>query len=197
MATRYCPKCRQTIQESDRFCTSCGATLSLTPQPSQATPQPSQAASSTGKPPRRWLKWGGIGCGGLVALVVFMIVLGAIFGGNGEENENPDSSSSPTQLTPIDPLVIWNDYLRNETRANNTWKGEWLALRVGPIDEIEDGGKVRVYMDEIGWDHIELDFKNDIDVFDLDIGDTVIAICKLSGFELDSWLNFKDYSYPE
>ena len=52
-------------------------------------------------------------------------------------------------------------------------------------------------MDEFGWEHIELDFKNDDDVFDLNRGDSIVAICKLSGFELDSWLNFKDYRYPE
>ena len=72
-----------------------------------------------------------------------------------------------------------------------------MTLRVGPIDEIEAGGKVRVYMDSVGWNYIELDFKNDDDVIALDIGDTVVAICKLSGFELDSWLNFKDCKYPE
>ena len=52
-------------------------------------------------------------------------------------------------------------------------------------------------MDTLGWNHIELDFKNDNDVFDLNRGDTIVAVCKLDGFDLDSWLNFKDCRFAE
>ena len=196
MAARFCPACRSVIQDTDQFCTSCGATLSVARESPQAT-------NSTGRSPRRWLKWGGIGCGGVIALFIILVIIGLVIGEESDEQEDSGtvgavtSGSSPTPLVPIDPRVIWDDYLSNETNANKTWKGDWLLLRMGPIDEIEDGGRVLIYMDEFGWNHIELDFKNDDDVLDLRRGDTGIVECKLSGFELDSWLNFKDCRYAE
>ena len=195
----YCSVCHHPNRAGSRFCTACGSEL------------PTENNANTGRRVRRrWLKWGGIGCGGLIALVIIGIVLGAIFGGGaGDEDSGPVVVSattpsptstiiaSPTPLALIDPRRIWDDYLSNETRANRTWKGDWLALKMGPIDEIEDDGRVLMYVDGSVWNYIELDFKNDDDVIELNRGDTVIAICKLSGFELDSWLNFKDCKYPE
>ena len=196
MTTLFCPACRHTNRVGDRFCTACGAALPDTTRPTQST-------HTHGRPPRRWLKWAGIGCGGLITLIVVGIVLGVVFGGRStDENDSASivlstTAPSPTPLVSVNPRVIWDDYLANETRANSTWKGDWLALRLESIDEIEDGGRVLKYMGEFGWDYIELDFKNDDDVIHLNIGDTVVAICKLSGFELDSWLNFKDCKYPD
>ena len=152
MATRFCPACREVVRESDRFCTSCGETLSFPPQTQQTT-------DSTARPPRRWLKWGGIGCGGLIAVLILIVILGLVFGEGAEQSEEAVSVSaetampSPTPVKPIDPRDIWNDYLSNETRANKTWKGDWLTLKLGPIDEIEDGGRVRMNMDTLGWIH--------------------------------------------
>ena len=200
MTARYCPACRQIVQEGDKFCTSCGTTLPSSPPSPQVAPQ---ASNSTEKPQRKWLKWTGIGCGGLLAVIILVIILAVALGGESSEDgpsvssERNATSPNATPVRPIDPRVIWDDYLSNETRANRTWKEDWLTLRMGPIDEIEDGGRVLMYMDQIGWNHIEMDFKDDDDVLHLARGDFVTAVCKLSGFELDSWLNFKDCRYPE
>ena len=99
-------------------------------------------------------------------------------------------------MSTINVRTIWNDYENNETRANKTYKTGWLQVEMGYIDKIEDMGKVRMDMDDFGWSHVELDFKNDDDVLGLEPGQSLIAVCKLSGFELDSWLNFKDCRFP-
>ena len=71
--TPVCPACRHTNKVGDRFCTACGTALPL-------ANQPSQAGNAPRKPSRRRLKRAGIGCGGLLALLVIIIVVVAVFG---------------------------------------------------------------------------------------------------------------------
>lgn len=110
---------------------------------------------------------------------------------------------APTETAALEPAEtvnardIWNDYQENETRANKEWKDKKLLISLGRISSIEEGGKVLKDMDSIGFSHIELDFRNDDDVLDLSRGDTVIAVCELRGFQLDTWLEFYRCEWPE
>ena len=88
-------------------------------------------------------------------------------------------------------LEIWEDYQTNETRANSLHKGKWFRIKLELISEIESDGRVLMHTNTYGTDYIELDFKNDEDVLHLRQGQSLVAICKLSGFDLDSWLRFE------
>lgn len=96
-----------------------------------------------------------------------------------------------TMARQTDALEIWEDYQTNETRANSLHKGKWFRIKLEHISEIESGGRVRMHKNTYGSDYIELDFKNDEDVLHLRQGQSLVAICKLSGFDLDSWLRFE------
>ena len=134
-----------------------------------------------------------IGCGGLLGVLILIIVIVAVAtGGSGTE---PRESAPPTRL--YDVIEIWNEFEANETRANKTYKGIWLTLRMERISKIESGGRVQMDVDTLGGNHIEFDFKNDDDVVPLNPGQSVTAICKLSGFVLDSWLNFRDCRFAQ
>ena len=147
-----------------------------------------------------------IGCGGLLGVLILIIVIVAVAtGGSGSEpresapptrsGSEPRESAPPTRL--YDVIEIWNEYEANETRANQTYKGIWLTLRMERISKIESGGRVQMDVDTFGWNHIEFDFKNDDDVLPLNPGQSVTAICKLWGFQMDSWLNFRDCRFAQ
>lgn len=144
------------------------------------------------------LKKVGIGCGGLVAIIVVIAIIIAVAGGGngGSQSTNQVDEMPPTPPPLVNAREIWREYEENETRANNEWKGIWLRVQLDTIDEIESGGKVQMYMDSAGFKHIEFDFDNDNDVVRLNRGESITAICRLSGFELDSWLNFKNCRFP-
>ena len=137
------------------------------------------------------LKKLGIGCGGLLAVIIVIAVIVSISGGGGGDSE--DTAAPPLA---VDATTIWNDYQANETRANERYKDKWLQVALPIISEIESDGKVRMNMDEFGFNHIELDFRDDSDVIDLSPGRPITAVCQLSGFELDSWLNFHNCRWP-
>ena len=96
---------------------------------------------------------------------------------------------SPGQ-DPIDAMDIWWDYESNEPRANETWKGRWLYLKLPSADTIETGGKVRMEMDPYGLNYIEFDFKDDDEVLRIERFDSVVATCQLRGLQLNLWLWF-------
>ena len=95
--TPICPACRHTNEVGDRFCTACGAALPLATQP------PRTPGNVGGRPPRRWLKRAGIGCGGLLALLVLGIVLVAVLANGVEDTGEPDrvgvANSQPTSAS--------------------------------------------------------------------------------------------------
>ena len=54
------------------------------------------------------------------------------------------SGSAPTPApgsNPVHVLRIWEDYQRNEPRANEVWKKKWLYLEM-PVDVVENQGAV-------------------------------------------------------
>ena len=137
------------------------------------------------------LKKLGIGCGGLLAVIIVIAIIASLSGGGGDSSE--DAATPPL---PVDATQVWSDYQANETRANERYKEKWLQVTLPIISEIESDGKVRMNMDEFGFNHIELDFRDDSDVIDLSPGRPITAVCQLSGFELDSWLNFHNCRWP-
>lgn len=78
-----CPACRHPNRVGSQFCTACGTAL-----PPEA--QPAQTASSGSRLFRRRLKRAGIGCGGLVVLLVIVIVLATLFGSGTGDSEGAD-----------------------------------------------------------------------------------------------------------
>ena len=54
------------------------------------------------------------------------------------------SGSAPTPApgsNPVHVLHVWEDYQRNEPRANEVWKKKWLYLEM-PVDVVENHGAV-------------------------------------------------------
>ena len=134
-----------------------------------------------------------VGCATLIiilaiAFVILLVVLSQCnpFGGT----QSP--SVPPTPPPSVDAMDVYLDYQANETRANSRYKGRWLTVTLGGIDRIDDGGRVLMDADAYGWNRIQLDFKNDNDVVRLNPGQSVTAVCKVSGFTWDSLLVFKD-----
>ena len=142
------------------------------------------------------LKKLGIGCGGLLAVIIVIVIIVSVSssgGGNGGGGA-PAVTVTPPQV--VDPMQVWNDFAENETRANERYKGKWLQVTLSSISKIEDNGRVQMNVDEFGFNHIELDFRDDSDVIDLNPGQSITAVCKLYGFQLDSWLEFNECRWP-
>ena len=118
-------------------------------------------------------------------LVSFLLLASLISCGGGAPTPAPGEK-------PVDVMDIWWDYEANEARANETWKGRWLYLRMNVVDEIESGGKVQMRVDQYGFQSIQFDFKDDRAALDIDRWDTIVATCKLDGLYLDSWMHFSD-----
>ena len=141
------------------------------------------------------LKKLGIGCGGLLAVIIVIVVIAiASGGGGGNGGGSPSVSETPPQV--VNPTQVWNEFAENETRANERYKGKWLQVTLPTISKIESNGRVQMEVDEFGFNHIELDFRNDSDVIDLNPGQSITAVCQLDGFQLDSWLEFDDCRWP-
>ena len=79
---------------------------------------------------------------------------------------NPPPTPSPGEQ-PVNVMDIWSDYEINEERANVTWKGRWLYLRMGSIDKIDSGGKVQMNLDGFGLKTVVFDFADDSEVVPL------------------------------
>ena len=144
------------------------------------------------------LKKIGIGLLIFFGLIIVIVIIVAVSGGGGDSDDAPGGNGNgvPTPPPLVNAMTIWREYEANETRANHIYKQGWLTVELDTISEIESGGDVRMNVDSSGFNHISLDFKNDNDVLDLNPGQSIVAVCKLSGFQLDIWLNFKDCRFP-
>ena len=139
------------------------------------------------------LKKLGIGCGGLLAVIIVIAVI-VMVSNSGNGGGSPEDTATPALA--VDATQVWSDYQANETRANERYKEKWLQVTLPTISEIESDGKVRMDVDEFGFNHIELDFRDDSDVIDLSPGRPITAVCQLNGFQLDSWLEFDNCRWP-
>ena len=116
----FCSQCGNQVPDSARFCRGCGAQLNQpqgssppppSPNPPAATPPAPPVQSSTLDQPaaegqsflqRPVVKWGGIGCGGLLALFLLIGIISAIAGAGDSTSAPAEStdSASPTVATP-------------------------------------------------------------------------------------------------
>ena len=140
------------------------------------------------------LKKLGIGCGGLLAVIIVIAVIVMVSSSGGNGGGSPEEAAAPPLA--VNATTVWDDYQANETRANAQYKEKWLQVTLPTISEIEADGKVRMDVDELGFNHIELDFRDDSDVLELNRGQSITAVCRLYGFQLDSWLEFNDCRWP-
>ncbi len=86
----YCTKCGSEVSQSHSFCQRCGIPLNL-PSVNNA---PVTKATFDGGRLDKFLKWGGIGCGGFFALFVMLAIIGAIIGTE-DENGTPNVNAVP------------------------------------------------------------------------------------------------------
>ncbi len=138
MSARFCYSCGNAVGPSARFCNACGAAVSVTnPSANPSQPAPSQPT----KPRRRWLKWGGIGCGSLIGIFAIIIILAAVLGG-----ESSDSGDTTDRQQPQIPTQTFEeikvtartiDY-RELFRNNERYKSQIFYFQGTVIQVIEN-----------------------------------------------------------
>ena len=146
--TNYCTKCGSQIDAESKFCPRCGASTEQGSSPVEAGP-----SRSTGK---RVLKWTGLGCGGLITLLIILIIIGVVLD---SEDDNVNSTNATPQLSslPFDRLVAmstrvsYDDLFRNNERHIDA-----LVYFRGQIVQIADHNRkdnyvLRVNVTETGF----------------------------------------------
>ena len=117
------------------------------------------------------------------------------------DNRTPRHTQAREKVPAVNARQVWADYKANEGRANQKYKGSRWLITLPTIHEIQDKGKVRwdptcvpneFMPDCFVFNFVELDFKDDAATYSLSKGQSITANCKFSGYELDSWLNFRD-----
>ena len=78
-----CSQCGGNNPQGAMYCERCGTSIEKTPQNLNPNSQVEQGNRSASK---KLLKWGGIGCGGLLAIFILLIIIGTIFGTDTESN---------------------------------------------------------------------------------------------------------------
>ena len=85
----FCSDCGGENRQAALYCRHCGSSLTDTP----ANADVHIPATKKGGRLRKIIKWGGIGCGGLFALFIILIIIGLIIGPPGDSN---NTRSGPT-----------------------------------------------------------------------------------------------------
>lgn len=147
------------------------------------------------------------GGGGLFLLIILIIIISLASGGNGDDpgqttttnptlapGQTPTPGPTPTpEPTPtpayleVTVVEIYQAYLANEARANETYKNRDLLVHF-TVDEIEDDHIIQ-FLDDIGWDEANLKTSNEY-LIARNIGDEGTRLCTLDGFDSDTWLRF-------
>ena len=91
LVPNYCTQCGNGIIAGARFCSQCG--IPTQPSVSRAP------AIRRGSKAKGIFKWIGIGCGGLLGLLIIIMIVGAVASSETEEDGVADSSESPA--TPV------------------------------------------------------------------------------------------------
>ena len=90
----YCVNCGGEISADVSYCQHCGSSLTDTQSRVNPTAQPAKRSGGF----KTALKWGGIGCGGLIGIFVILIIIGSIVGTAGG-GENPAERTDPARTT--------------------------------------------------------------------------------------------------
>ena len=119
-----CPKCGTEISEQAAFCTQCG--VSLTKGRNRA---------------RSVLKWGGVGCGGLLLLFIVVVIVAALAtdSPSSEEQETParslpSSTSSPTLQTVREAFLAGSDSGEDLRAAGREFDDNFVQEVVSSVD---------------------------------------------------------------
>ena len=129
-----CPKCGTEISEQAAFCTQCG--VSLTKGRNRA---------------RSVLKWGGVGCGGLLLLFIVVVIVAALAtdSPSSEEQETParslpSSTSSPTLQTVREAFLAGSDSGEDLRAAGREFDDNFIQEVVSSVDS-------RIFGDSDKW----------------------------------------------
>ena len=133
---QICSQCQGSVSQGATFCSHCGAAVGNIPG-NFVSSDPSPERSGGGF--RRLLKWGGIGCGGLIVLIIALIVLAAIF------SSGNDGSASQEQQARFESLKF-EDALSESTtipydelfRNNDSYLGQLVHSR-GEVVQVVEG----------------------------------------------------------
>ena len=157
----FCSTCGSPNNHTNRFCISCGRPMP-TPVPPTQPPQANRRRSWT------WiLKWAGIAVGSLVGLFILLIVLIAIFAGDGDDSQaqapttrttpvpqsettavTPGPTTTPrptaTRQPPPTPIKVTANALERQHEANEvSWESKYVdryVLITGSISSIAEAG---------------------------------------------------------
>ena len=120
-------------------------------------------------------------------MLTAVLVLVAVACGSG-----PAPTPAPGS-NPVHVLQIWDDYQRNEPRANEIWKKKWPYLEM-PVDVVENHGAVYYLTGFTGGlgEKAIMSFANDDRLLELEPGQQLRATCRLTGLILGDMLSFND-----
>ena len=81
-----CSQCGGEVSQGALFCRHCGNSTGFTPANTTSDPPPTQGGSSGFK---KFIKWSGIGCGGILAVLVLLVVVVNIISSAEDEDLKP------------------------------------------------------------------------------------------------------------
>ena len=111
----YCIRCGGEVLPGKPYCHHCGTSLLNPPAEIDPIAQPAQKGGGF----RKILKWGGIGCGGLLGLFVLLIIIVAI-ADTTSDNENPNVTIVPDATNRVDANGwVTQPYLHRSPCANS------------------------------------------------------------------------------
>lgn len=102
----FCQNCGRELSDIARFCIRCGQQtpqlVATGAQSSQQTPSQPELGQAPAVLPtkRRFLKWGGIGCGGLLGLFFLIAIIAAALEGAGQKHPTPNAEPAAAARTP-------------------------------------------------------------------------------------------------
>lgn len=150
----YCPSCGGEVADSAKFCTHCGAGRENPP----ASPAPAPAnQQQSGDRKRGCLKWGSIGCGSLLAIMIAIVIIAAIAssGDGGGTTQSRPAGPTPTfqEAMAQAARVSYDDLFRN----NDAYIGQKVHFQ-GKIAQVVEGPgdsydlRVNVTRGQYTWD---------------------------------------------
>ena len=132
----YCPSCGGEVADSAKFCTHCGAGRE---NPPPATPAQGPAnQQQSGNKKRGCLKWGGIGCGSLLVVMIAIVIIAALAssadGGGPTQSRSPGPTPTFQEAMAQATRVSYDDLFRN----NAAYIGQKVHFR-GKIIQVVEG----------------------------------------------------------
>ena len=152
----YCPSCGGEVADSARFCTHCGAGRE-NPSPSPSPAQEPASQQQSGGKKRGCLKWGGIGCGGLLAIMIAIVIIAAITssgdGGGTAQSRPPGPTPTFQEAMAQATRVSYDDLFRNNAAYIGQkvhFQGKIIQVVEGPGDSYDL--RVNVTQGQYTWD---------------------------------------------